>query len=168
MVEALFAFGEKSGIHALMYSTWGWPAVESLHFIGLVLLIGNVGVFDLRMVGLARGIPMRALHRLVPWGIAGYALNVLTGFLFVVSAPDQYLFNPAFQTKLSLMAVAGFNVLVFYRFVWARVAAADAGEDAPRGAKIAAAVSLTCWVGVIVCGRLITYYRPPYHWCFWC
>ena len=168
MVEALFAFGEKSGIHALMYSTWGWPAVESLHFIGLVLLIGNVGVFDLRMIGLARGIPMRALHRLVPWGIAGYALNVLTGFLFVVSAPDQYLFNPAFQTKLSLMAVAGFNVLVFYRFVWVRVAPTDAGEDSPRGAKIAAAVSLTCWVGVIVCGRLITYYRPPYHWCFWC
>lgn len=105
-----------------------------------MLLIGNVGVFDLRMIGLARGIPMRALHRLVPWGIGGYAL----------------------------MAVAGFNVLVFYRFVWARVAAADAGEDAPRGAKIAGAVSLTCWVGVIVCGRLITYYRPPYHWCFWC
>ncbi len=83
-----------------MNSTWGWPAVETLHFMGLSLLIGTVGLFDLRMMGLARGIPMSALHKLVPWGVAGYALNVMTGVMFVTSAPDQYLFNPAFQTKL--------------------------------------------------------------------
>jgi len=151
-----------------MNSAWGWPTVESLHFMGLSLLIGTVGLFDLRMIGLARGIPMRALHRLVPWGIGGYVLNVMTGFMFVVSAPEQYLYNPAFQIKLTLMGIAGLNVLFFYRFVFAPVKATAADGDAPRAAKIAAAVSLGCWVGVIVCGRLITYYRPPYYWCFWC
>jgi hypothetical protein len=64
--------------------------------------------------------------------------------------------------------VAGLNVLFFYRFVFARVAASEAWADPPRGARIAAGVSLACWIGVITCGRLITYYRPPYHWCFWC
>jgi hypothetical protein len=168
MPEALFEIGRRTGIHALMNSAWGWPTVESLHFVGLSMLIGAVGLFDLRMLGLARGIPMGALHRMIPWGIGGYGLNVLTGFLFVTSAPDQYLFNPAFQIKLGLMAVAGLNVLFFYRFVFARVRGSAPTDRAPRAARVAAGVSLACWVGVIVCGRLITYFRPPYHWCWWC
>jgi hypothetical protein len=127
-----------------------------------------VGLFDLRMLGVARGIPIGALHRLIPWGVGGYALNVLTGVLFITSAPDQYLYNPAFQVKLMLMAVAGMNVLFFYRFVFEKVKASPGGAHAPRAAKVAAAISLACWIGVIVCGRLITYYRPPYHWCWWC
>ncbi|MBM4183834.1 MAG: hypothetical protein FJ207_06350 [Gemmatimonadetes bacterium] len=168
MTDVLFEFGLESGIHALMNSAWGWPAVESAHFIGLSVLIGTVGVFDLRMLGLARGIPMIALHGLIPWGVAGYVLNAATGVLFLVSAPDQYLFNPAFQLKLALMGVAGLNVLFFYRFVFAVVRDADPAADPPPSARIAAAVSLGCWVGVITCGRLITYFRPPYHWCPWC
>ena len=111
---------------------------------------------------------MSALHKLVPWGVAGYVLNVITGFMFVSSVPDQYLFNPAFQTKLVLMGIAGMNVLLFYRFAFLPVKAADADAIAPRAAKIMAAVSLACWTGVIICGRLITYFRPPYHWCVWC
>jgi hypothetical protein len=151
-----------------MHTAWGWPAMETLHFMGLSMLIGTVGLFDLRMLGLAKGIRMSALHKLVPWGIAGYALNVMTGMMFVMSAPDQYLFNPAFQTKLGLMAIAGINVAFFYRSVFGPVKGVAAGAGAPRAAKVAAAISLSCWIGIIVCGRLITYYRPPYHWCFWC
>jgi len=168
MTEALYELGLRTGIHALMNSAWGWPTVESLHFLGLSMLIGAVGLFDLRMLGLARGIPMGALHRMIPWGIGGYVLNVTTGILFVTSAPDQYLYNPAFQIKLALMVLAGLNVLFFYRFVFARVSASAAEAEAPRSAKAAAAISLACWIGVVVCGRLITYYRPPYHWCWWC
>ena len=112
-MDALLDFSQKSGIYDFMHSTWGWPAVETLHFMGLSLLIGTVGLFDLRMLGLAKGIPMNSLHRLVPWGVGGYALNVMTGVMFVPSAPDQYLFNPAFQVKLALMGIAGINVLLF-------------------------------------------------------
>src|SRR5262245_6072792 len=62
-----------------MYGRWEWSIAESLHFIGLSLLIGSVGLFDLRLMGLGRQIPFSALHRLIPWGIGGYVLNVLTG-----------------------------------------------------------------------------------------
>jgi hypothetical protein len=167
-MQALLDFSHSSGIFDFLNTSWGWPTVESLHFIGLSLLIGTVGVFDLRMMGLGKGIPLSALHKLVPWGVAGYALNVMTGFMFVSTAPDQYLFNPAFQTKLALMVVAGINVLFFYRFSFGPVRQTDAGASAPRRARVAAAVSMTCWIGVIVCGRLITVFRPPYYWCFWC
>jgi len=119
-------------------------------------------------MGMAKGIPLSALHRVVPWGITGYGLSAITGFLFVSSVPDQYLYNPAFQTKIALMAVAGINVTFFYRFVFDAAKAGSPDADAPRAARVVAAVSLGCWVGVIVCGRLITYFRPPFYWCFWC
>jgi len=168
-VEGLLqAIGQETGIYRFMHTSWGWPTVESLHFLGLSLLIGTIGLWDLRLLGVARGIPMEALHRLVPWGVGGYLLNLFSGFLFVVSAPNQYLYNPAFQVKVGLMAVAGLNILVFYRFAFRPVKTAAANALPPVGARTAAAVSLACWIGVIVCGRLITYFRPPYHWCFWC
>ena len=62
------------------------------------------------------------------------------------------------------MALAGVNMLLFYRFAWRGLAS---GQGL-RLAQIGAAVSLLCWTGVIVGGRLITFYRPPFFWCFWC
>ena len=93
---------------------WTWRAAESLHFIGLSLLIGTVGMFDLRMMGLVKRVPLSALHRMVPWGVFGYLINVSTGILFFAGFPDQYMYNPSFQIKMMFMAVAGINVLVFY------------------------------------------------------
>lgn len=165
---AIAQWASDMGISAMMTSQWGWPIVEVLHFFGLCLLFGTVGFFDLRILGVARGIPLRGLHRMVPFGLAGFALSVTTGSLFFVTAPDQYLYNPAMQTKLALMALAGINMLLFYavaaRGVWATA------DDAvpPRRARVFAVVSLLCWLGVITCGRVITAFRPPWNWCFWC
>ena len=58
------------------HSQWAWQVLESLHFIGMSVLIGTIGLFDLRLLGFARGIPYAALHRLIPLGIAGYTLNL--------------------------------------------------------------------------------------------
>lgn len=165
MEAALLAFSQATGIHGLMHSSWGWPVMESLHFIGLSLLLGSVGLFDLRLLGVAPGLPVAALHRLIPYGIAGFALNALTGLMFVTSVPDQYIYNPAFQSKLLFMGLAGINLLLFYRLAWQPLAASGKVETL---ARIGAAVSLLSWIGVIVCGRLITFFRPPFFWCFWC
>jgi hypothetical protein len=151
-----------------MNSAWGWPIVESLHFVGLCLLLGTVGVFDLRMLGTAKGVKFADLQRLVPFGIAGFSLNVATGIMFVVSAPDQYLFNPAFLSKLSFMVIAGLNMAFFYAFCAGDVRSTAAANQVPNLAKAVAGISLLAWCLVIVCGRLITYYRPPYHWCLIC
>ncbi|MGD2133410.1 MAG: hypothetical protein PVI23_11495 [Maricaulaceae bacterium] len=166
--DDILRFADRVGVFDLMNSAWGWPIVESLHFIGLCLLIGTVGVFDLRLLGLGRGIPIGSLHRLVPFGVGGYLLNVATGTLFFISAPAQYLYNPAFQLKMTAMAIAGVNVAVFYTTMARRVGRLDPQADAPVYAKVVALVSLLSWAGVISFGRLLTFFRPPYHWCFWC
>ena len=63
MVELLSEFSRGTGIYAFMNSPWGWPTAESIHFLGLCMLIGTVGVFDLRMLGLGQGISYGDLHK---------------------------------------------------------------------------------------------------------
>lgn len=168
MVEFLSALGHDSGVFGFMNTQWGWPAAETLHFIGLALLLGTVGLFDLRLLGVGRGIPITALHSLVPWGVAGFCLNLITGFMFVVSDPGQYVYNPAFQLKLLAMLVAGINLLLFYALLAKQVRALPNDVVVPRTAQMVALVSLVSWIAVISFGRLITFYRPPEFWCFWC
>jgi hypothetical protein len=168
LVDTLTAIGINSGVFAFMNTQWGWPAVESLHFIGLTLLLATVGLFDLRLLGFARGIVIRDLHALVPIGVAGFALNVVTGFMFLISDPGQYVYNPAFQLKVLAMLIAGLNLLVFYGFFAGQVRTLPADMPVPHAVKLIALVSLSSWCAVITGGRLITFYRPPEFWCFWC
>lgn len=167
-VAAIARFGEDSGIAPLMRLYWSWPIAEIIHFTGICLLVGSVGLFDLRMMGVVRGISLGGLCRLIPFGVAGFLLSATTGFAFVVTAPDQYLYNPAWQTKMALLAAAGVNMVLFYLTVARKVHALAADEAPPAVARLFAMVSLGCWLGVIACGRVITAFRPPFHWCFWC
>ena len=168
IIDVLLWFSHSTGIYEFMNSAWGWPIAESVHFLGMCLLIGTVGVFDLRMLGVGSGIPMAELHKLVPIGVFGFLLNFTSGVMFLTSAPDQYLYNPAFQTKILFMLLAGLNMMVFYRRAMAEVKTTNSLLKAPANARVMAMVSLGCWATVIIGGRLITYYRPPYHWCWWC
>ena len=157
------------GIYDLMYSAWGWTVAEIVHFTGLCLLIGTVGMFDLRMIGLVKGLSMAALHKLVPYGVLGFVLSATSGFMFVVSTPDQYLYNPAWQTKMVLLALAGLNMALFYAVAAKRVYTLGPDEAPPLAARVFAAVSLLSWFGVIAAGRVITAFRPPsFFWCAWC
>jgi hypothetical protein len=141
-------------------SSWGWPTCETLHFLGLSLLFGTVGMFDLRLLGMAKRVPIAALHRLVPWGVFGYLVNVTTGAMFLMTEPREYIYNPAFHFKMLFMALAGLNVLAFYSTMFRRVKAVGAGGEAPAWAKAMATASILLWIGVLVCGRLLTFYRP--------
>ncbi len=168
MIEILLSFSQATGIYSFMNSPWGWPVAESIHFFGLCLLVGTVGLFDLRMMGFAKEISLAELHCLVPAGVAGYSLNVVTGIMFLSTAPDQYIYNPAVQSKFFFMLIAGINMMFFYATTAKQVKSGDAIVGVFFRAKAIAAISLACWCAVIICGRLITYYRPPYHWCLWC
>jgi hypothetical protein len=143
-----------------MTSKWGWPFCETVHFLGLSLLIGTIGMFDLRLLGMGRRVPLRALHKLIPWGVAGYSATVITGILFLATEPDQYLFNSAFHLKMLFMALAGVNMATFYFVFFRRAKLLRGGEDAELSAKAIAAFSLFLWIGVIVFGRMLTFYRP--------
>ena len=147
-------------VAAFMRTAWGWPTIESVHFVGLTLLFGSIAVWDLRLLGLASTVPVAAFHRLVPFSVMGFGLNAASGSMFLMTEPDQYLYNPAFHFKLLFMTFAGVNIVVFYVLFFRRVRALDGGARSPAALKIIGAVSLLSWAAVIICGRLITFYRP--------
>jgi hypothetical protein len=77
--------------------------------------------------------------------------------------PEQYFYNNAFRLKLVLMAVAGANILAFYgTTAFADVKTLPADASAPPRSKLIAGISLCAWVAVLVCGRLITFFRAPF------
>ena len=152
--------GGRSAIADVMRTAWAWPLAESLHFLGLCLLIGAVGSFDLRLLGVGRQIPIAAMHRFIPWGLLGFAINIATGTLFILTEPDQYIYNPSFHLKVLFLTIAGLNAGTFYLTSYRQVFGDAASLDAPTHAKVIAAVSLSAWITVIICGRLLTFFRP--------
>jgi hypothetical protein len=147
-------------VAAFMRTAWGWPTMESVHFVGLTLLFGSIAVWDLRLLGIASSVPIAAFHRLVPLSVMGFALNAASGSTFLMTEPNQYIYNPAFHFKLLFMTFAGVNVVVFYALFFRRVRTLERDARPPGVLKVIGAVSLVCWTAVIICGRLITFYRP--------
>ena len=134
---------------------WMWPTCETLHFIGLSLLIGVAFLVDLRVLGVVKGVSFASLHRLLPWAALGFGVNVITGMLFFVGIPGQYIHNTTFYWKMALVMLAGLNAVYFTLLEepW------ELGpkEDAPLTAKIAAASAMLLWVGVMYCGNMLPF-----------
>ena len=161
MVESLVRWTLSTGVGDFVQgSTWMFPIGEVLHFMGLSLLIGTVGIVDLRMLGLAKMLPFAPLHRLIRWGIAGFVVNLLTGIMFWFVNPASYGIDvaPIFVYKLLFILLAGINVLVFRLTVFREVMTLGPGDDAPPLAKVIAGTSLFLWIGIIWWGRMLMFY----------
>jgi len=143
--------------HFILGYTWAWPVCEILHFVGMALLMGVILAIDLRMLGVLKRVSFGPLHRLLPWAIAGFIINALTGFLFFTGDPFQYSHNPAFILKMLFIAVAGINALVFYLVPFPKVESLGPGDDAPISARIIAATSIFLWFGVMYLGRMLPF-----------
>lgn len=132
-------------------STWAYPAVETVHIVGFVALVGAAAAFDLRLLGVTRALPVAdAARHLLGLSLWSLAVVVPSGALLFMTQATATWANPAFRLKLLLIAVAGLNALV-YRFWGAR-----SGEGS-LGARTAAVLSLLLWTAVITCGRFIAY-----------
>jgi hypothetical protein len=138
---------------------WLYPVVEILHILGFVVLVGSATMFDLRLLGLSRQLPVSGMERhLLPWARASLLVIVPTGVLMFAAHAMEFAENPAFRLKLLFLVAAGLNAAVFHYRPFRQVAAWDHGAPAPFAARCAAALSLVLWTGVIACGRLLAYF----------
>lgn len=143
---------------AIRSSLWLYPIVEIFHIVELVLLVGAAVMFDIRLLGGSRLLPVSGLARhLLPWSVASLLLIVPAGLLMFLALPHDFLDNQVFQLKLVLISAAGLNALVFYLGVYRSVAAWDKGVLVPLPTRLHAVASLATWVAVISCGRLLAY-----------
>ena len=145
----------SASIRSFATYAWAWPALETVHFIGLGLLFGVVLLINLRVLGMMKSLSFAALHQLLPWAVLGFGANLITGTLFFVATPEEYTQNTAFQWKVLLILLAVLSVL--YLTVTDETWAVGPGDDAPRRARIVAASGMLMWIGVIYCGRMLPY-----------
>jgi hypothetical protein len=143
---------------AMREALWLYPAVEVVHIVGFVILVGSVIMFDLRVLGLSRAVSVRALARhLLPWSVAALLLILPTGLLMFAAHAGDFLSNRAFQLKMALLLAAGLNAAFFHTGPYQSVASWDSNTAAPIGARISVAASIAIWLSVIACGRLLAY-----------
>lgn len=129
---------------------WAYPALETLHIVGIGLLLGSLVLFELRVWGLGRELPLPALARLaLPVSLAGFSLAAAAGLLMFASQPAELLANRFFVWKMGLLLAAGGNAALFH---------ARGGLARLDGlARAQTALSLGLWIAVIICGRWIAY-----------
>lgn len=143
----------------MVISKWWWAFMMDLHFIGLALLMGTIGILNLRLLGFAKQLPIAPLHRLVPWALFGFGINVLTGVLAYTGMTAYYTFNIVFWMKIFGILLLGLNAAAFYLTdAFRGVEHLGPGEDAPAMAKVIAGTSLFLWFAVITLGRYIQLY----------
>jgi len=142
-----------------VYSSWAWPAAETVHFLGLSLSFGVLLAVNLRILGVMRKIPFADVHRLLPWGMLGFGANLVTGMFFFVGQPAQYVTSPPFFWKIIFLVIAGANFLYLTVFgkPWPPTEGGDARFDASLADKAMAISSLAAWLAVLYAGRMLPF-----------
>ena len=141
---------------------WLLPLWRTLHIGGMAMLMGIVLAVDLRIFGVAKGLPLRPLQRLMLWAAGGFAVSLASGALLVGVNPEQYLgapLNLAFYAKMLFVVLVGLNDLLYFATGLKReVDGVEAGESASASAKIVAGVSLALWFAVIYLGVTLPFF----------
>jgi hypothetical protein len=155
MEETLAAIQASPLSQAIRFSQWRYAAVNTAHILGVALLVGAIVPMDLRLLGAWRRLQHSELARLLlPVAAAGLALAAAAGVMLFVVRAKEYGVHPLFQLKMPIVLTGTAAALVAH---------ARAGlwldRITPGQARLHGALSLACWIGALVCGRMIAYTR---------
>jgi cytochrome bd-type quinol oxidase subunit 2 len=127
------------------------PIVQTVHLLGIAVLMSSVVLLDLRILGLA--LPSQDVQeltrRVMPWVWWTLPVMLLSGSMFVFARPRRYFTNPIFGLKFALLLPAIALAAVLH-FVSVR-------KPDDWRTKLVAAISLLLWIGVVLAGRWIAY-----------
>lgn len=140
-------------VEALRLSDWAYPAVNTLHVVGIALLFGSIVPLDLRLAGWRRNeVSLPVLSRLLlPVAVGGFVLAVSAGLLLFATDARSYAASPLFQAKLVLIAAALLNAWLLRRVDW------RSPSSSSRRLAMAGVISLALWLGALTLGRWIGY-----------
>lgn len=138
-------------------STWAFPALETLHVIALVTVVGTIAIMDLRMIGVAgRNWAVSDLSKdTLPWTWGAFVMAAITGGLLFISKASSYVINPYFLWKMGMLVLAGLNMMYFHFITWRTVEHWDRDPTVPMAVRVAGILSLVFWILVVFFGRAI-------------
>lgn len=140
-------------------SQYGFAIVVGVHLLSLMLSVGMVVWFDLRLLGVSmRRIAVSRLYRqLRPWILTGFALMFASGAVLMAAYADAAFANVYFRLKVAAILLAGANALVYHRVTERRISEWDDDNGPPWPAQAAGLISIILWAGVIMAGRAMSY-----------
>ena len=158
MPEYLNGLESSSWAVYIRQSLWLYPALEIIHILGIVILVGAAFMFDLRLLGYSANLPVTGLARhLLPWSQRGLLLIIPSGILLFITNAKTLGTDPVFWLKMSLLIVAAINVFVFHRFFFKVHKSLKTSGELPFFTRISAVISIIVWIAIIACGRLLAY-----------
>jgi hypothetical protein len=140
---------------------WAYPLLETLHTLGMAMLLGTLGLINLRVLGYKSALYLPGTKDLLPVAWVGFTVNAASGILLFTSDAVNFFSSNTFRVKIALIVLAGINAAILSRRIYA-----DGGEAFATGAgnstvKLLAGSSLVFWVVAVICGRIYAYY--PYY-----
>src|SRR5262245_18668604 len=126
--------------------SWLFPVIQSIHIIGLTILVGTITLVDLRLLGISmrrHEIPNLAAA-LASWTSVGLLTVIVTGPLLFGADIGRYLKNPAFILKMALLAAALAGHFTLHRSAIRQNAASVRSRQ-----KAIAVLSLILWSAVV-------------------
>jgi uncharacterized membrane protein len=154
LLQSLEASSWGVFIHSKM---WAFTTVEVVHVFAVSVLLGTIMIVDLRLLGLALAKrPFTDVAgQLLPFTWAAFAMAVGAGSLLFISRAAEYFASPVFWTKMALIGLAGINMIIFEFITVRGVEKWNLDAAPPPSARLAGAISISCWILVIAFGRLI-------------
>jgi hypothetical protein len=138
---------------------WAYPTVLFLHTVGLAFLVGINVAIDLRILGVARSMPLAPMKKLFPWMWAGFWINAASGVALLIADATTKLANPVFAVKMVFITLGVVNMALYKTRLFRDPDELERSPASPR-AKRVAIVSLVIWVGATTAGRLMGYLGP--------
>jgi hypothetical protein len=156
----VFEWLETTWVAALVReSLWGFPIVVAIHIMGIMLSVGTLVWFDLRLLGVSMLANRVSLmyRRLMPWMFTGFAMMFISGGMLLAGYATSAYSNLYFRIKVIAMLLAGLNAIAYHFMTERRIAQWDADESPPPGARFAGLISICVWATVIIAGRMMSY-----------
>lgn len=159
LADALRSMQDWPLVQAIGQSAFAFPLIDAAHILFQAFVVGSIAALDLRLLGLAfaqRRVSELA-QRVLPWTWLAFAGATVTGVVLFALNVARFVDNRSFAIKMGLMLLAGANMLAFHKGIYRSVSAWDLESPPPARARIAGAVSLLLWIGVVFFGRYLWY-----------
>ena len=137
---------------------WAYPLLETLHTLGMAMLLGTLGLINLRVLGYKPALSLPGTEDLLPVAWIGFTVNAASGLLLFTSDAVNFFSSNTFRVKITLIILAGINAAVLSRKIYAHGGAAVAAGEGAGAVRLLAASSLVFWVVAVICGRIYAYY----------
>ena len=141
-------------------ASWAIPTIQSVHILGIAVVVGAAIVMDLRLAGVLATdeTPRAVVRRHLPWMWTALIVLLSSGFLLGLAEPYRVLTNPIFWIKMGLV-VTGFTLTLLFRYPILHPEYQIEHARLAMLIKPLAWASLAIWASVVVCGRWIAYYQ---------